>query len=175
MLTNDRISDAVLTALRQIMRAIDIHSRNLLRQCGVTGPQLSLMRIVESNSGLTQSALASRLSLSSATVTGIVDRLERQGLVERSRNGVDRRQITVGISELGQKVLDTAPPLLQENFLSRFGQLPEAERAEILASLEAVSQMMNADHLDVAPLLSAQPLNGNEELPAGDQQSRKDV
>lgn len=163
MLTDDKISDAVLTTLRQIMRAIDIHSRNLLRECGITGPQLSLMWVLAEESGLTQGNLASRLSLSSATVTGIVDRLERQGLVERSRNGSDRRQVSISISESGRKVLETAPPLLQESFLSKFGRLPEVERERILASLEAISQMMNADHLNVAPLLSGQPLDSSEE------------
>ena len=61
-----------------------------------------------------------------------------------------------------------------EKFLAEFGRMPEAEKTRILVSLESVSRMMNADQLDVAPLLSAQPLDGSQEQPAVAAQSRKD-
>lgn len=78
--------DEVLTALRRIIRAIDLHSRQLTKETSLTGPQLMLMRAIAEHPGDTTRSIAKVVNLSQATVTSIIDRLEAKGLVFRQRS-----------------------------------------------------------------------------------------
>ena len=75
--------DQILVALRRITRAIDLQSKRLLKETGLTAPQLVVLRALEREGPLPPSKIADRVSLSPATVTTIVERLTRLGLVER--------------------------------------------------------------------------------------------
>ena len=157
MVDND-LSSNVLIALRQIMRAVELHSKKLEKNYNLTGPQLILLNQIVKHDGIPMSTLAINMSLSSATITGIVDRLEKRGLVERTRGSSDRRQILIKATEIGIETLNSAPSPLQEQFVKRFEELGADGQKTILNALEQVATMMKAEHLEVAPVLSAQPL-----------------
>ena len=95
------------------------------------------------------------MSLSLATVTTILNRLERNGLVNRVRSSVDRRRVIVTLTEAGQALQGSAPKPLQDSFVDRFSRLASWEQHSIVASLERVAAMMDADDLDAAPLLAS--------------------
>jgi DNA-binding MarR family transcriptional regulator len=78
--------DHIVAAIRRIIRAIDLHSRQLLESHKLTGPQLATMRAAQKLDGPTTSALARAVHLSQPTVSGILNRLERSGLVRRERS-----------------------------------------------------------------------------------------
>ena len=78
------LEDQVLTSLRRIIRATHLHSRKLEKQTGLTTPQLVIIQTVSALYDPTVSAIAHAASLSLATVTTILNRLERNGLVMRS-------------------------------------------------------------------------------------------
>ena len=160
--TDIKYSDQVIVALRRIMRAIDLHSRRLVQDYSLTGPQLLLLQSIMRKEGMSLGELAKTASLSNATVTGIIDRLERRGLVERRRGSKDRRQVFVRGTESARKILENAPPLLQEKFLAEFSNLDEGEKNLILDSLNRIALMMGADKLDASPFLSSHPLEASE-------------
>ena len=86
------ISQEVLTSLRRIIRSVDLYSKQVERQSGLTGPQLLVMRQIAAQRGAaTAGAIARDISLSQATVTAIIDRLERKGLLQRERDSKDKR------------------------------------------------------------------------------------
>lgn len=147
--------DQVLISLRQIIRAIDLHSKKIERLSGLTGPQLLVMQVIARQGPLTPGAVAKEVSLSQATVTTILDRLERKGYLQRERSSQDKRMVLVSLTANGQEVLSRAPALLQESFTQRFGELTDWEQNLILSSLQRVAMMMNADELDAAPLLDS--------------------
>ena len=62
--------DAVLIAIRRIIRAIDLQSRKLVQSHGLTGPQALILKEVNRSQGLTAGELALKVSLSQATITG---------------------------------------------------------------------------------------------------------
>ena len=99
----------MLAALRRITRAIDLHSRGLLQQVGLTAPQLAALQAVERLQPITAGALAKSVHLSPAIVTGILTRLESRGLVSRLRSENDRRTVVVEWTEQGQEILESAP------------------------------------------------------------------
>jgi DNA-binding MarR family transcriptional regulator len=146
--------DDVLVSLRRILRATSIHSRKLGRSVGITAPQLIVLRAVNANDGLTASEVARAVSLSQATITIIVSRLEERGLLARERSSVDRRRVHVSLTPAGREVLAEAPQPLQESFSRRFEALPRWEQHQLVSSLERVAAMMDAEDLDAAPLLT---------------------
>ena len=147
--------DQVLVSLRQIIRAIDLHSKKLERESGLTGPQLLVMQLVGSHGEITSGVIAREVSLSQATVTSILDRLERKGLLKRERSTDDKRKVMVTLTEEGSRALQNAPTLMQESFIRAFSQLENWEQSLILSSLQRVADMMNAADLDAAPLLDS--------------------
>jgi DNA-binding MarR family transcriptional regulator len=147
--------DQVLVSLRQIIRAIDLHSKHLERESGLTGPQLLVMQLIGSSGEITAGVIARKVSLSQATVTSIIDRLERKGLLRRERSTDDKRKVMVSLTEQGGKALEKAPTLMQESFINAFNRLEDGEQALILSSLQRVASMMNASDLDAAPLLDS--------------------
>lgn len=156
----DRVSlmetyDKVLISLRQIIRAIDLHSKKLERESGLTGPQLLVMQLVGTYGEVTSGIVAREVSLSQATVTTILDRLERKGLLKRERSAHDKRKVLVSLTEAGGAALEAAPTLMQESFIRAFNQLEDWEQTLILSSLQRISEMMNATDLDAAPLLDS--------------------
>lgn len=154
------IEEEVLSALRRISRAISLYSSHVQRAHGITGPQLMVLREAERGGEVVVSMLAERVSLSHATVTGILDRLEKRDLVVRTQSGTDRRKRVVQITDNGRRLLATAPPLLQNRFIAELRKLQKWEQTLILSALQRVSFMMSAADLPAAPVLM--PGEGDE-------------
>ena len=147
--------DDILIAMRQIMRAADLHSQKLVRESGLTAPQLLVLRAIEKEGKPSTSTLARHIVVSHATVTRIIDRLERAGLVERQKSTEDKRVTNVSLTEAGRSKLETAPEPLQAEFLREFRKLEDWEQQMLKSSLLRIAKMMDAEKLDVAPILQA--------------------
>ncbi|ADT86923.1 MarR family transcriptional regulator [Vibrio sp. Vb2880] len=145
--------EEVLVAIRQIIRAIDLHSKKLSKSAGLTGPQLILMRSIQDLGEVTIRELSKHTNMSQATATTILDRLERNGYVQRIRSSTDKRKVHAHLTEPGRKLLAEAPQPLQEDFVERFHQLEDWEQSLLLSSVQRLSAMMNAEKIDVAPML----------------------
>jgi DNA-binding MarR family transcriptional regulator len=160
-MSGDDMSLSVLVALRKIMRAVNLHSKKIEKTYQLTTPQLIVLTEIINQSDSPIGVLAKHVRLSNATITGIVDRLEKRGLIERVRSLGDRRQVLIKATNKGIETLKNAPSPLQEQFLNRFNKLDASEQKSILESLEKIATMMKAEHLDVAPMLSEQSLSDN--------------
>jgi len=147
------------------MRAIDLHSRGLIQRVGLTGPQLTILRAVVDAGELSVGDIARAVSLSQATVTGILQRLETKGLLARRRDTDDRRKVLLHCTTGALELLDRAPTPLQRHFLRRFDSLAEWERSQIISSLERVVAMMEAGEIDATPLLHTGPIEPTSALP----------
>lgn len=153
--------EEVLIALRRIIRAVDLHSKKLMQISGLTGPQLMVLLAIGPEDAMTAGNLARSVSLSQGTVTSILDRMEKRGYVQRTRDQEDKRKVLISLSLEGREALDAAPRPLQESFIEAFQGLSDWEQNLLLSSLQRVAEMMDAQHLDVAPLLETQPLDAS--------------
>lgn len=148
----------VLVALRRVIRATDLHSKRLSKNAGLTGPQLLIMRTIRELGEVTIGTIADKVSLSQATVTTILDRLEHRQLVYRVRSTRDKRKVHAHLTDSGADILARAPNPLQEQFIKKFQNLHEWEQNMILASLQRVANMMDADDIDASPVLDVGPV-----------------
>lgn len=143
----------ILMAIRRITRAIDLHSKRLVKRSGLTVPQLIVMQSILRQGNVAIGVIANDVSLSQGTVTAIVDRLERQSLVRRERSGNDKRVVLVCLTLDGQRKLEEAPELIQAGFVREFRKLASWEQNMLISAFERVAVMINAEELDAAPIL----------------------
>lgn len=147
------MTNAILRALRRILRASDRGVRRLASATGLTPSQMLVLQQIERGGETTPSAVAASLQFGQATVTNILDRLEMAGYVTRRRGERDKRQMLLNVTDKGRLMLNTAPDLLQEQFQDRFAALPAWEQAMMLASLERLSSLLDAEDIDAAPII----------------------
>lgn len=151
-------TDQSLVALRRILLATELYERLLARKVGLSGAQLRVLQIVAEKGGVTPTVIATRMGVTQATITGLVHRLEDLGMVERERSEKDRRQTLLMITAAGQEAVDNAPDPLQQSYVQRFEALPDWEQSMIVAALERVTTLLNADDIDASPVLTTAQL-----------------
>ena len=156
------IENQTVAAIRRIIRAIDLQSRRLVEEFGLTGPQLVTLEAAASLGPISASALAKAVHLSRPTLTGILDRLERRQLIARDQDQRDRRSWSVSVTPAGRRILEQTPSLLQDRFRARLAKLEEWEQTLILATLQRIAAMMEAEDLEAAPVLVTGSVEGPE-------------
>ncbi len=146
------IDERVIIALRRITRAVDIHSDYMQRNFGLTGPQLTILRVIHRLQPVSAGELAKSANFNRGTLTGILDRLEANGFVSRNRLPSDRRSVILKLTAEGKRILDEAPFLLRDRFLDALNQMSPAEQTALLTTLEKTASLIEADSPgEVAP------------------------
>jgi len=156
--------DELLISLRRIIRAISIHSKQLNKESGLTGPQLMVMSKIDELDAPLAKEIAKEVTLSAATVTTILDRLENRSLVIRTRSETDKRKVHLSLSDAGLALLSASPKPLQEHFIKRYQGLEEWEQSQLLSSVERIASMMDATDIDAAPVLLVGKIQVDESL-----------
>lgn len=147
-------TDISLIALRRILRATELYGKELANAAKLTAAQFRALQIVGEAGRATPSDIATRMGVSQATITALVDKLVARDMVTRERSERDRRQTNVTITELGQATVDEAPDALQQRYVRKFEALEDWEQAQIIASLERVASMLDAKDIDASPVLT---------------------
>lgn len=126
------------------------------RDVGLTVPQLLCLKaIVETElDEITPAEVGRQVHLSASTVTRILDRLERADLIRRERTSTDRRKVSLVLTDYGRERYRDLPTPLQERFLANLGDLDVHEQQALLHALQRVVELMEAQRLDAAPMLT---------------------
>ncbi|MEP4035776.1 MarR family transcriptional regulator [Pseudophaeobacter sp.] len=159
----DRI-DSSLIALRRIIRTTELFGREIRQATGVTPAQFRVLQIISENGFVTAKTISLRMQVSQGTVTSLVDKLVRDGLALRQKSSEDRRQIHILLTDAGRETLVDAPDPLQQRFVRKFRAMEDWEQAMLVANLERVATMLDAEDLDASPVLAT-----GEIRPAGTQ------
>ncbi|MFU8788758.1 MAG: MarR family winged helix-turn-helix transcriptional regulator [Methylobacter sp.] len=146
-------TEEVLIALRRVIRATDLYSKHLSKTTGLTTPQILLMKTIRDKGEVIIGELASSMNLSQATVTTILDRLEKRNLVYRERSKGDKRKVHAYLTCEALEILNNAPTLLQDRFTRQFCSLQDWEQNMIISALQRIAQMMDAQDIDASPVL----------------------
>lgn len=155
--------ESILLSVRKIMRAIDIHSSYLARQYGLTSPQLICMKRLSEEKEMTPGRLAKKIHLSHATVTGIINRLEKKGLVQKTRSTDDGRSYLIHLTDSGLAMIQSSPSMLQDQFMHELSKLANWEKTMILSSLQRITTILDVESIDAAPVLTTGPIEAAAE------------
>ena len=113
-------------------------TKGLAGRYGLTGPQLAVIKMLEPVGKLSLSELSSLIRARNSTVTGIIDRMEREGLVVRRRSDHDRRVINIELTAKGQKLasgISVEPVQIFRQVLSELSARDRSELGRILNRL----------------------------------------
>ncbi|MEW6981716.1 MarR family winged helix-turn-helix transcriptional regulator [Colwelliaceae bacterium 6471] len=160
--------EELLVSLRKVTRAIDLYSKKLSKETGLTSPQLLVLRAIAERENAMVKEIAESINLSSATITSILDRLEKRELVTRKRSETDKRKVGVNLTALGEEIVKDSPTPLQEHFITRFESMKEWEQSQMLATMQRIVNMMDAEELDASPVLEVGHLHQPVQTHLGD-------
>jgi DNA-binding MarR family transcriptional regulator len=110
-------------------------TKGMAAQFGLTGPQLTVIKLLEELGDLSLSSLSERIRAQNSTVTGIIDRMEREGLVRRERSTTDRRMVFIRLTDKGRELARGIAVEPLEIFRNALASLPERDVAELLRIL----------------------------------------
>ncbi len=128
----------VYVALQLLSVRLRDETELLLKPHGLSLTQFNVLRVLRGagGDGLTCGDIAARLINRDPDVTRLLDRLEKQGLVQRARSTQDRRVVLTAISEQGRVLLDSLDAPLHEQHRHQLGHLGPEKLARLLALLE---------------------------------------
>ncbi len=160
-------STDIFIKIRKIVRAINLESKTLTKEFGLSIAQLLCLGHLEKSPNYISNhkELMALLSLNSSTITGIVNRLANKGLVTRMAKGGDRRTTNLQLTASGIKLLEGTPNLLHDRLSKRLKALPHAEKMQVCKSLDLILRALDAEHIEAAKLLSIEePVNPEEQV-----------
>jgi DNA-binding MarR family transcriptional regulator len=149
----------ILRAIRRIIRAVDMHSKQLQGKQDITTPQLIALLALEKHGAMPVKMLSQSLDLSPSTTVGVIDRLEHKGMVTRTRSVDDRRQVHVAITPEGKTLATLSPFPLQARLADGLSNMPELEQATIALSLERLVSLFGASNIDASAILAVDPIH----------------
>lgn len=151
----------ILIQIRKIVRSINLDSKKLEKDYGLSIPQLlSLTYLSECQDyQCTQLELRKYLNLNSSTVTGIVSRLIKKGYVAKLPPKQDKRSTQLSLTEDGLEKLKSSPSLLQERLINRLSKLDQKELETVQKGLTILVKSINAETMDASPILTDSEIN----------------
>jgi DNA-binding MarR family transcriptional regulator len=135
------LADALRPALLQVGREL----RREARALGASPEQVALLVSIKYAPGIGIRELAARERVSPPAMTKHVDRLERDGLVERKPSEDDRRRVGIRLTEDGQRLLRRVRSRRTAWLAQRLGELDEDALAAIAAAVEPLEQLLHED------------------------------
>jgi len=119
-------------------------TKHAARELGLTGPQLSVMKLLETMGDLSLSSLSERIRAQNSTVTGIIDRMEREGLVVRERSTSDRRVVYIKLTQKGAALAKTIEVEPMEIFRTVLQALSKEDTKDLLRILGKLQKRVRA-------------------------------
>ncbi len=146
----------ILISIRKIVRSINLESKKIEKDFDISIPQLLCLSHLSRCTAYqtTVSNLMDLLSLNSSTVTGIVNRLEKKGLVARLPKQGDKRITFVALTASGLKLLESSPNVLHNQLTAKINSLPSETQEMISNSLKIIINALDINELDASPMLT---------------------
>ncbi|MBN4059129.1 MarR family transcriptional regulator [Endomicrobium sp. AH-315-J14] len=110
-------------------------TKGMAADYGLTGPQLTVIKLLEQIGDLTLSSLSARIRARNSTVTGIIDRMEREDLVARERSKTDRRKVLIRLTSKGKQLAGRIHVEPMEIFRRALGEIPEDDLNHLMRIL----------------------------------------
>lgn len=146
----------IIRDIRKIVRSINLESKRIQKDFGISIPQLLCLEHLTKSEGYqtTHRNLTRLLHLNSSTVTGIINRLEKKGLVARLPKKDDRRITNIALTSAGYALINQTPDLLHEKLNQRLQKLPSAKTEAIRDALKTLVEALDIADLDASPVIT---------------------
>ena len=149
----DEISDvdAILTEVGGWVGELRCASMGRLVQGNVSMSQMHVLWLLQHHGEVPMSRLAELLGVSLSNATGIIDRMEEHGFIERVRVPDDRRVVLVRPAEAGLRAFSETESTKRDRMRAVLGHIPAAERPTVLAALRTLRRALSTE-LESSPV-----------------------
>ena len=149
-----RIVAETIDDLRRVFQAISDYARQAERLTGLTGSQLWAVKVIAESRSIRVSDLSKRMYLHPATVVGILDRLESQGVVQRVRSKTDRRVVDVELTPSGEKLVKSSPDVAQVLLAKGLEKMTEDKILRIHEGMSEFAKILGVEGVPPRLILS---------------------
>lgn len=146
----------ILVTIRKIVRSINLESKKIQKEYGVSIPQILCLGYLHSSSNFqsTQGEIRKFLNLNSSTASGIIDRLENKGLLARLPKQGDKRVVNIVLTSKGAGLLKQIPALLHNQLSEKLRLLPDNNLQQIQESLQTLVSLLNIGEIEASPMIT---------------------
>ena len=149
MLNDNYGKKEIIYSIRRLMQGSERYTKEINKKYNVSAAQVNCLLALHEYGPLPPSQIAKMILVNSSTVTGIIDRLEQKGLVERQRISQDRRVITIQLTESGKTLAENAPSPIQQKIIDGLKKLNPQEIEHIVNALNMLTNMLDVQDLEV--------------------------
>ncbi|MYM33621.1 MarR family transcriptional regulator [Duganella sp. FT50W] len=137
--------------LAECMQGYERLSGEYVRRCGLTHAQFDIIATLGNTPGMSYKELGDKTLITKGTLTGVIERLEQKGLVERQRSDCDKRSFFVRLTKAGEQTFCTAFPAVVAQSGKVFKDYSEDDFARLESALSALKQVIMAGQAASAP------------------------
>jgi DNA-binding MarR family transcriptional regulator len=139
---NEQVIKGTVAALRRLLRAVYIDNAKMSRHYGVTGAQGSVLRSLRDSGPASSAQLSRTLYVKPSTMTGMIDRLEKKGLVVRTPKIGDRRVSIIKLTPEGEELSRQLPDPLELKLVSSLSGLDTGHVKQVSAIVDELLAMI---------------------------------
>jgi len=126
------------------VKALHTYSQEVRRAYGLTGPQLWALKTLRTNRWMSMGQLAEALAVHQSSASILVNRLEKRGLVRRTRGRLDHRFVDMALTRRGAALAAGAPEAAQGRLLHALEAMPARDVRKIRRAVDRLVQAMEA-------------------------------
>lgn len=137
----------IMDNIRRVFQVVNEQSKKVEKVTGLTGPQVWAIKVISDAEPVRVSDLAKKMYLHPATTVGILDRLEKRGLIARTRSSGDRRVVEITLTDEGQSLVKSSPEVASNKITHGLESLNIPELTIIYHGLDRLTQILDATGL----------------------------
>ena len=148
----------ILIKLRKIVRSVNLESKRVEKEQGVSIPQLLCLQFLAEQEDYRTNAskLKIFLNLNASTISGILKRLEKKGLVAKLPKDTDKRVTLISLTANGMELIKSAPITFQEKLSKKLQALPPEKLQTIIDGIDILTNIMEVDEIDASPIITSE-------------------
>ena len=147
---NELLIKEIVGSIRKFVRAVSLDAFHMSKEYDLTGPQSSVLRSLFHYGPLSSASLSRKLYVTPSNVTGIIDRLERKGLVERVKKEGDRRVALITLTEKGTELSQAVPDPIEKRLIYGLADLEPGHVRILSLVMNQILNLIDAKGVDDA-------------------------
>ena len=137
----------IMDNIRRVFQVVNEQSKKVEKETGLTGPQVWAIKVISDAAPVRVSDLARKMYLHPATTVGILDRLEKRGLIVRTRSSGDRRVVEITLTAEGRDLVENSPEVASNKITHGLESLNIPELTIIYHGLDKLTHILDATGL----------------------------
>jgi DNA-binding MarR family transcriptional regulator len=145
---NEAMINEIASRIRRLRRSVYHDYIRTSRQFGLTETQSDVLRTLLVHGDMSSADLSRNLYMTPANITGVIDRLEKKGLVERTRQQVDRRVALISLTESGKELSQQLPDPIENKLISGLENLASEQVQALGEAMKQIIDLIGDDRVN---------------------------